>query len=91
MLPHGLWPTPDGKRLYVGLEFGDQVQCIDLATMKVIATIPIGQSPQALVYAENAVSDVLEKPALSGLNDTTATQIIVLKDNTPSDIRQADG
>ena len=87
VLPHGLWPTPDGKKLYVGLEFGDQVQCIDLLTMKIVATMPIGQSPQALVYADNAVSDLSKKTALSGLDDTTATQVVVLKGNALSDTK----
>lgn len=87
VLPHGLWPTPDGKRLYVGLEFGDQVQCIDLLTIKVIATIPIGQSPQALVYADNAVSDLSKKTSLSGLDDTAATQIVVLKESASSNAK----
>ncbi len=75
--PHGIWPSPDGKQLYVGLEFGDQVQHIDLEFMKVVATIQIGQSPQALVYAENATNSGLT--GLSKLNDTVATQFIVMK------------
>ncbi|WP_259067925.1 YncE family protein [Mucilaginibacter sp. X4EP1] len=77
-LPHGIWTSPDGKRAYVGLEFGDQVQAIDLQNMKVIATIPIGQSPQALVYADNAVTDVTNREGLTPLNDSTATQVVIL-------------
>jgi YVTN family beta-propeller protein len=77
-LPHGLWPSPDGKLLYVGLEFADQVQAVDLQTMKVISTIQIGQSPQALVYAENAVTNINTKSGLSALNDTASTQVIAL-------------
>jgi len=77
-LPHGLWPSADGKLLYVGLEFGDQVQGIDLQTMKIISTIQIGQSPQALVYADHAVSDVNNRTGLSPLNDTAFTQVISL-------------
>lgn len=49
-VPHGLWPTPDSSRLYVGLEDGDAVQVIDTTSDQVVTTIPIGQSPQALVY-----------------------------------------
>lgn len=56
VLPHGLWASPDGKRLYVGLESMNVVQPIDLATMTTLPTIKVGQSPQALVYAANAVS-----------------------------------
>lgn len=84
-LPHGIWASADGKLLYVGLEYGDQVQGIDLQNMKVISTIQIGQSPQALVYADNAVSDTKNRAALSPLNDAAATQVIVMnslsKDN----------
>lgn len=53
-LPHGVWPSDDGTRLYVGLENGDAVQVIDTASDKVVATIPVGQAPQALVYVSNA-------------------------------------
>jgi YVTN family beta-propeller protein len=78
-LPHGLWPSADGKLMYVGLEYGDEMQAIDLVTLKVISTIKIGQSPQALVYADNAVSDYKESLGnVSPLNDSTATQIINL-------------
>jgi YVTN family beta-propeller protein len=54
-LPHGLWPSGDGTRLYVGLENGDAVMAIDTLANKVVATIPIGQAAQALVYVPNAV------------------------------------
>jgi YVTN family beta-propeller protein len=55
-LPHGLWPSGDGTRLYVGLENGDGMVAIDTLTNKVIATIPIGQAPQAIAYIPNAVT-----------------------------------
>jgi len=54
-LPHGLWPSGDGTRIYVGLENGDGVTAIDTLTNKVIATVPIGQAPQALTYVPDAV------------------------------------
>jgi YVTN family beta-propeller protein len=54
-LPHGIWGSGDGSRVYVGLENGDSVQAIDTATNQVAATIPVGQLPQALVYVPNAV------------------------------------
>jgi YVTN family beta-propeller protein len=54
-LPHGLWPSGDGTRLYVGNENGDSVMAIDTLENKVVATIPIGQAAQALVYVPNAV------------------------------------
>jgi YVTN family beta-propeller protein len=54
-LPHGLWPSGDGKRIYVGLENGDGVTAIDTLTNKVVATVHIGQAPQALTYVPDAV------------------------------------
>jgi YVTN family beta-propeller protein len=54
-LPHGIWPSGDGSRVYVGLENGDGVTAIDTLTNKVIATVPIGQAPQALTYLPDAV------------------------------------
>ncbi len=56
-LPHGLWGSADGTRVYVGLENQDAVSAIDTHTNTVIATIPIGQQPQALVYVPDAVPD----------------------------------
>jgi YVTN family beta-propeller protein len=56
-LPHGVWPSGDGSRVYVGLENADQLAAIDTATSKVVATIPIGQAPQAIAYVPNAVPD----------------------------------
>jgi YVTN family beta-propeller protein len=56
-LPHGLWPSGDGSRVYVGLENQDAVIAIDTRTNSVIATIPVGQQPQALVYVPDAVPE----------------------------------
>ena len=54
-LPHGLWPSGDGSRMYVGLENGDAVVAIDTLSNRVIATIPIGQGPQGVAYVPGAV------------------------------------
>lgn len=54
-LPHGLWPSGDGKRMYVGIENGDTLTAIDTLTNKVMADVSIGQAPQAVVYVPNAV------------------------------------
>jgi YVTN family beta-propeller protein len=56
-LPHGIWPSGDGSRVYVGLENADAVTAIDTLTNKVIATSPIGQAPQAITYVPNAVPE----------------------------------
>jgi YVTN family beta-propeller protein len=53
-LPHGIWPSGDGTRVYVGIENGNAVTAIDTATNRVIATIPNGQAAQALVYVPEA-------------------------------------
>lgn len=54
-LPHGIWPSGDGSRVYVGLENDGMVAVIDTVTNKVIANIPNGETSQALVYVPNAV------------------------------------
>jgi YVTN family beta-propeller protein len=54
-LPHGLWPSGDGSRIYVGLENANGVAAIDTATNKVVATIASGQAPQGMAYLPNAV------------------------------------
>ena len=54
-LPHGIWPSGDGSRVYVALENDGMVAVIDTETNKVIANIPIGETSQALVYVPNAV------------------------------------
>jgi YVTN family beta-propeller protein len=54
-LPHGLWPSGDGTRIYVGLENANAVAAIDTVSNQVISTIHTGQSPQGMVYVPNAV------------------------------------
>jgi len=54
-LPHGLWPSGDGTRIYIGLENANAVAAIDTRSNKVVATIHTGQSPQGMVYVPDAV------------------------------------
>lgn len=56
-LPHAVWASGDGTRVYVGLENADALAAIDTLANKVVATIPIGQAPQALAYVPNAVPE----------------------------------
>jgi YVTN family beta-propeller protein len=56
-LPHGIWPSGDGSRVYVGLENADSAAVIDTLENKLIATIPVGQGPQGVVYVPGAVPD----------------------------------
>ncbi len=70
-LPHGIWPSGDGSRVYVGLENDDKMTAIDTLTNKLIATVPIGQAPQAVTYVPNAVpvgagTDGLEQLGIAG-------------------------
>ena len=55
-LPHGIWPSGDGTRVYVVLENETEAIAVDTLTNKVIAHIPIGQTSQAVVYVPNAVT-----------------------------------
>ena len=66
-LPHGVWPSGDGTRIYVGLENDDALVAIDTSANKVIATIPIGQAPQAVAYVPNAAPDPGNRQNLESL------------------------
>jgi len=70
-LPHGIWPSGDGTRVYVGLENEDKLAAIDTLKNQVVATSPIGQAPQALVYVSNAV------PAASSEHNSPMTTMMV--------------
>jgi YVTN family beta-propeller protein len=56
-LPHGVWPSADGTRVYVGLENDDALVAIDTSSNTVVGQVPIGQAPQALVYVPQAVPE----------------------------------
>jgi YVTN family beta-propeller protein len=66
-LPHGVWPSGDGTRVYIGLESSDEMAAIDTLTNRVIANIPIGQAAQAVVYVPGAVPDGSGTQALQPL------------------------
>jgi len=79
-LPHGIWPSGDRTRVYVGLENQDAVMAIDTMQNKVIATIPVGQQPQALVYVPRAVSSSNGTTNLLALGDSGKAAHITLTD-----------
>ena len=54
-LPHGLWPSGDGTRIYVGLENAERRCRHRYLENKVIATIPVGQASQGVAYVPGAV------------------------------------
>ena len=60
---------------YVGLENEDKLAAIDTLKNEVIATNPIGQAPQALVYVPDAV------PAASGTLNSAMTRMPVVPEN----------
>ena len=66
-LPHGVWPSGDGTRIYVGLENADALAAIDTATNTVVANIPIGQAPQAIAYVPNAAPNPEDRQNLQAL------------------------
>jgi YVTN family beta-propeller protein len=74
-LPHGMWSSDDGSRVYVGLENGDGVQAIDTATNKIVATIPGGQAPQALVYLSKVAASGDDHPNLVPRSNQDAQNI----------------
>lgn len=79
-LPHGQWPSADGTRLYVGLENADAVAVIDTLQNQVVATIAVGQAPQALVYVPNAVPSGEGTQNLRPLGPAGAAVHLVLAD-----------
>src|SRR3984893_3972205 len=54
-LPHGLWPSGDGTRIYINLENGTGLQVIDALCYQVIASLPGGLAGLALVFVPPAV------------------------------------
>lgn len=83
-LPHGLWPSGDGSRIYVGLENADAVAAIDTLTNEVIATIPVGQAPQAVAYVSDAVPTGDGTTGLQPLGAGEAVAQFVLTDGKAS-------
>jgi len=73
-LPHGIWPSDDGSRVYVGLENSDQVAVIDAVALRELTRIPIGQAPQALVFVSGAVP---EGPGDQGLRPLQTRPVVV--------------
>jgi YVTN family beta-propeller protein len=78
-LPHGIWPSGDGSRVYVALENGEHCAAIDTVTNKVIANIPIGQTTQALVYVPNAVPSGSGSENLMPLGAAANTTVLHLE------------
>ena len=80
ILPHGIWPSGDGTRIYVALEQGRAVAVIDARTNKQVATVPVGQASQALVYVPSAVRQGKGTQNLQPLSAATEDRQLVLAD-----------
>src|SRR6266567_487303 len=78
-LPHGIWPSGDGTRVYVALENGNYAVAIDTLMNKVIANIPVGQTTQALVYVPGAVPSGAGTDSLVPLGEAVNTAHIQLE------------
>jgi YVTN family beta-propeller protein len=78
-LPHGIWASGDGSRIYVGLENGDAVDVIDTATNGTVTRIPVGQAPQALVFVPDTAGDGDPRANLSPRPAAPETVTLALK------------
>jgi hypothetical protein len=78
-LPHGLWPSGDGSRLYVALENGEAAVAINTLSNTVLANIPIGQTTQALVYVPGAVPSGAGTDNLTPLGEAANTAHLQLR------------
>lgn len=91
-LPHGLWPSGDGTRIYTGLENGDRLVAIDTLTNQVTATSPIGQGCQAITYVPNAVPSGSGTQGLVSLGiaeQATHLSLVPLEHGKPATGQQA--
>ena len=89
-LPHGIWPSGDGSRVYVALENDEMAAAIDTVSNKVIASIPIGQTTQALVYVPGAVAEGVGTDNLVPLGQAGNTaRLRLVSSGSPSPNAQA--
>jgi YVTN family beta-propeller protein len=79
-LPHGVWPSSDGTRIYVGLENEDKLAVIDTKKNTVVATIPIGQAPQAIAFVSGAAASPEADQTLAKLGVAGNTTQLKLTD-----------
>ncbi|MCD9195156.1 beta-propeller fold lactonase family protein [Streptomyces albireticuli] len=89
--PHGMWPSGDGTRMYVGMEKSDTVDVIDTATNKVTDTMGVGKEPQALVYVPDAApAGSAANLGRQGLGDTPRNVPTTLPDGTAGEPMRPD-
>ena len=51
--PHGIVPSPDGKRFYISSESKDLLDVVDRGTLKIIRSVPIGMRPNNVAITED--------------------------------------
>lgn len=49
--PNGIWANPEGTRLFVGHDKGNDLRVIDTSASQVIATVPVGRKPIRVVVS----------------------------------------
>jgi YVTN family beta-propeller protein len=50
--PNGIWASPEGTRLFVAHDKGNDLRVIDSGTSQVIATVPVGRKPIRVVVSK---------------------------------------
>lgn len=79
-LPHGVWPSSDGSRIYVGLENEDKIAVIDTKRNAIVANVAIGQAPQAIAYVPGAAASPVADQSLAKLGVAGNTVQLKLTD-----------
>jgi YVTN family beta-propeller protein len=49
--PNGIWANPEGTRLFVAHDKGNEIRVIDTGTGQTIATVPVGRKPIRVVVS----------------------------------------
>lgn len=50
--PNGIWSNPEGTRLFVAHDKGNEIRVIDTGTGQTLATIPVGRKPIRVVVSQ---------------------------------------
>lgn len=50
--PNGIWSNPEGTRLYVAHDKGNEIRVIDTGTGQTLATVPVGRKPIRVVVSQ---------------------------------------
>jgi len=51
--PHGVIPSPDGKKLYVSIEGTNELIAVDTASDRIIARVSVGRSPNQIAITRD--------------------------------------